>query len=139
MVRPEDRCNPKFREDFIQNEQRTRVFATPRRRLINLFEKLLMPNHTETWLHLHASRWNLQPLFALFTFGTLLGIVGNYVNHKLYSIEPAWVKDYGSDYPAKRLLWISRFAYYHQIASYHFQMYRLQYFVNDQEIDPLNS
>ena len=96
FMRPEDRCNPRLRFNFPMDFSLMHRDARPRRRIHNyLNDKLMEPNHTEAWLHLHSPRWNFQPLFILFLSGTWLGVIAYYVNHKIMVIEPNWVEDYG--------------------------------------------
>ena len=67
-----------------------------------------------------------------FLFFTLLGCVGAYVNHKIKVIEPAWVSEYGRDYPAKVAISIKRWFKYYKWVDFTFRRYEYKYYVDEQ-------
>ena len=79
----------------------------------------------------YSNRINLQPLFCMMLGFTFLGCVGHYVNHKIKVIEPAWVEEYGRDYPVKVMLAPKRFYYYQKWVNLLGRRYEYKYYADE--------
>ena len=88
-------------------------------------------------MYRHSQRCHQAPIWFTGLFFFFLGGIGKYINYKINVVEDKWVEKYGQDVPHYRKLW-----FFHQVqrirAEYvHFYRFRIFYFVEEQQIDPL--
>ena len=74
-----------------------------------------------------------------FGVGIWLGVTTHYLVHKLRTIEPKWVEEFGQDYPAYKVNWFLSRGNMLLYFGFCFNFLKLRYYVDEQKIDPLNS
>ena len=132
LLRPEDKNNRFFRRDpweyAIQQAQEKRIKG----RFKDFTDYFFRARACDEQFHRYSQRLNFQSLFYVFMSGQVLGFIVYYLNHKIRVIEPHMVEEYGRDYPAYVTPLYHRLYYEWRIKLFYFQLYNLQYYVDEQ-------